>query len=75
MTTATTIARTEIVRYWRVRNASAPCWIASEMRCISGLPRSRDSTHRASHTANASAKTLAPMMIVRSVDCVGSMSN
>src|ERR1700747_261623 len=43
-----------MVRFWRRRNASAPCRIASEISRIAGVPVSRRSTQRASSQATPS---------------------
>src|SRR5215203_3148396 len=59
-----------MVLYCRARYASAPCWIALEIFCISGVPRGRASTHRARKTAKMSAMALAPMTSVNREDCV-----
>src|SRR5215218_4238670 len=67
---ATTSDSTPIVLYWRARYASAPCWMALEIFCISGVPRPRASTQRARKTAKIRASALAPMTTVRSDDCV-----
>src|SRR3954468_7459916 len=67
---ATTIESTPIVLYCRARYASAPCWMALEIFCISGVPRLRDSTQRARKTAKTSASTLAPITTANSEDCV-----
>src|SRR3954452_23652575 len=67
---ATTSDSTPIVLYCRARYASAPCWMALEIFCISGVPRPRDRTQRARNTAKIRASALAPMTTVRSDDCV-----
>src|SRR4051812_24569596 len=67
---ATTIESIAIVLYCRARYASAPCWMAFEIFCISGVPRDRDSTHRARKMANRRAIALAAITRVNSEDCV-----
>src|SRR3954470_17881257 len=62
-----------IVLYCRARYASAPCWIAFEIFCISGVPRLRESTHRARKIAKTSARALAPITTDNRLDCVGVM--
>src|SRR2546421_7169524 len=67
---ATTTDNIPIVLYWRARYASAPCWMALEIFCISGVPRPRDSTQRARKMAKIRASALAPMTTVNRDDCV-----
>src|SRR5258705_139756 len=67
---ATTSDSMPIVLYWRARYASAPCWIALEIFCISGVPRLCLSTQRARKTAKSNANALALMTTASSCDCV-----
>src|SRR5438034_586491 len=58
MTAAAITARMPMVRYWRLRKASAPSRMASEITRISGFPVSADRTCLARKAATTNDSTL-----------------
>ena len=71
MSAARAVARTMMVRFCRLRKASAPSLMASEIACISFVPVSLARTHLASQPATARETTEIPIIRGTSWDCIG----
>src|SRR6266567_3482868 len=72
MITAATIANTLIVRYCLLRTAMAPSKINEATSCSALVPRSCESTSRASHAANSTA--MMPANKTTGQNCMGTLS-